>query len=67
MDAFRKKRKNIQTSVKIPTYPTLLTTYLTILNFDKELRRLPPPSLCQFGQILGLCEHKLLRFRVGSA
>ena len=46
-----KKRKNFQTSVKIQTYPTLLTTFLTIFNFDKKLRKLPPPSLCQFGQI----------------
>ena len=46
-----KKRKNFQTSVKIPTYPTLLTTFLTIFNFDKKLRKLPPPSLCQFGRI----------------
>ena len=37
-----KKRKNFQTSVKIPTYPTLLTTFLTIFNFDKRTQKVTP-------------------------
>ena len=55
----KKKRKKIQTSVKIRTYPTLLTTFLTIFNFDKKLRKLPPPSLCQFGQVLMTLNQRL--------
>ena len=54
-----KKRKNFQTSVKIPTYPTLLTTFLTIFNFDKKLRKLPPPSLCQFGRTFVFSERQI--------
>ena len=38
-DALRKNRKNFQTSFKIPTYPTLLTTYLSI--FRNLVPRLP--------------------------
>ena len=34
----------------------LLTTYLTIFNFDKNLRKLPPPSLFQFGHIFVLVD-----------
>ena len=37
-----KKRKKFQTFVKKPEYPTLLATFLTIFNFDKEVRELPP-------------------------
>ena len=57
-DAYRKKRKKFQTFFKKQTYPTLPSTFLTIFNFDKLLRNLPPlppwiwTNLCVQGTVV---------------
>ena len=55
----KEKRKKIKTSVKITTYPTLPTTFLTILILTNCLENNPPPSLCQFGQVLMTLNQRL--------
>ena len=55
----KEKRKKFKTSVKITTYPTLPTTFLTILILTNCLENDPPPSLCQFGQVLMTLNQRL--------